>query len=83
MPTLAGRLRNSSEWGHRFHLSNEDRAEIRRTLGDTPLYVLRRAFGEGFAYGAPGDITVNQALALMDPSSQIMLMRKLVGGLAN
>ncbi|HLW92634.1 MAG TPA: hypothetical protein VKS78_15225 [Roseiarcus sp.] len=70
---------NPHRGGHPFPLSKEESEEIHRTLGATPIYVLRQSFGAGFAYGTPGDITVDQALPHMDPSSQAMLVRKLHG----
>ena len=70
---------NAQKGGRPFPLSREESDEIHRTLGATPIYVLRQSFGAGFAYGTPGDMTVDEALPRMDPSSQAMLVRKLHG----
>ena len=51
--------------------------EIRRTFGATPIYVLRQSYGQGFAPGMPGDITLEQALEHMDSASVNLLARRL------
>ena len=51
--------------------------EIRRTFGATPLYVLRQTYGQGFAPGVPGDLTLEQALDHMDAASVNLLARRL------
>jgi hypothetical protein len=61
-------------------LSDEESSEIRRTLGATPIYVLRQSYGAGFAPGTPGDITLGQAMDRIDNSSMTLLVRRLHRG---
>jgi hypothetical protein len=54
-----------------------DQDDIRRTFGATPIYVLRQSYGQGFAPGMPGDLTLEQALDHMDTASVNLLARRL------
>ena len=58
-------------------LSLEEADEIRRTFGTTPIYVLRQAYGAGFAPDVPGDVTLAQAMDYVDFSSMSLLARHL------
>jgi hypothetical protein len=58
-------------------LSHEESVEIRRTLGATPIYILRQSYGAGFAPGTPGDVTLGQAMDHIDNSSMSLLARRL------
>ena len=55
----------------------EESAEIRRTYGATPIYILRQSYGAGFAPGTPGDVTLGEAINHMDSASLNLLARRL------
>jgi hypothetical protein len=58
-------------------LSLEESDQIRKTLGATPIYVLRQSYGAGFAPDMPGDVTLAQAMDHIDISSITLLVRHL------
>lgn len=61
-----------------LHAANlEENDEIRRRFGATPIYILRQSYGEGFAPGTPGDVTLGQALDHIDAASLHLLARRL------
>jgi len=60
-------------------LSEGQTEEIRRAFGATKIFDLRQAFGVDFAHGAADELTVNDALPLMDEHSTAMLVRRLHG----
>lgn len=60
---------------HAAEMADQD--DIRRTFGATPIYVLRQSYGQGFAPGMPGDLTLEQALDHMDTASVNLLARRL------
>jgi hypothetical protein len=58
-------------------ISLEESDKIRRTLGSTPIYILRQSYGAGFAPGTPGDVTLGEAMDHIDNSSLTLLARRL------
>jgi hypothetical protein len=60
-------------------LSEGQTEEIRKAFGTTTIFALRQAFGADFAHGAADELTVDDALPLMDEHSTAMLMRRLRG----
>jgi hypothetical protein len=60
-----------------LHAADLEDDEIRKAFGSTPIYILRQSYGQGFAPGMPGDLTLGQAMAHMDSASLNLLARRL------
>ena len=77
METVHHMVAGAPDLGAFHSVSHEESDEIRRTFGETPIYVLRQSYGAGFAPGTPGDVTLGQALDHIDSSSLSLLARHL------